>query len=106
MSDAIKHLNITRVIVAHRPETIATADRVFSLETLAYVAPARRFLGLNESSVNDRPSPLEADRTRASVGFTTADGAELARLRRENGLLQSERDAFKAAATLLANPPG
>ena len=28
---AIKHLNITRVIIAHRPSTIASADRVISL---------------------------------------------------------------------------
>ena len=32
VSEAIRHLNMTRVIVAHRPETIATADRVISLE--------------------------------------------------------------------------
>jgi ATP-binding cassette subfamily B protein RaxB len=32
VSEAIRHLKMTRVIVAHRPETIATADRVFSLE--------------------------------------------------------------------------
>lgn len=32
VSEAIRHLQITRVIVAHRPETIATADRVISLE--------------------------------------------------------------------------
>lgn len=33
VSDAIRHLNITRVIVAHRPETIATADRVITLDS-------------------------------------------------------------------------
>lgn len=32
VSDAIRHLRVTRVIVAHRPETIATADRVITLE--------------------------------------------------------------------------
>lgn len=34
VSDAIKHLQLTRVIIAHRPETIATADRVFILGQL------------------------------------------------------------------------
>jgi ATP-binding cassette subfamily B protein RaxB len=32
VSEAIRHLKVTRVIVAHRPETIATADRVFTLD--------------------------------------------------------------------------
>ena len=32
VSEAIRHLKMTRVIVAHRPETIASADRVISLE--------------------------------------------------------------------------
>jgi len=31
VSEAIRHLKLTRVIVAHRPETIASADRVFRL---------------------------------------------------------------------------
>ncbi|MBS0289153.1 MAG: peptidase domain-containing ABC transporter [Proteobacteria bacterium] len=29
VNQAIKHLNITRIIIAHRPETIRSADRVF-----------------------------------------------------------------------------
>ena len=31
INDAIKQLKVTRVIVAHRPETIAAADRVIVL---------------------------------------------------------------------------
>ncbi len=31
VNDAIRALNITRVIIAHRPETIASADRVIQL---------------------------------------------------------------------------
>jgi ATP-binding cassette subfamily B protein RaxB len=50
VNDAIRDLSITRIIVAHRPETIASADRVFSLETLTYVRPERPF----------RPSPQPA----------------------------------------------
>lgn len=33
VNDAIRSLKITRIIVAHRPETIASADRVFRLES-------------------------------------------------------------------------
>ncbi|AHL35477.1 ABC transporter [Pseudomonas brassicacearum] len=33
VNDAIRSLKITRVIVAHRPETIASADRVFILDS-------------------------------------------------------------------------
>lgn len=33
VNNAIRSLKITRVIVAHRPETIASADRVFILES-------------------------------------------------------------------------
>jgi ATP-binding cassette subfamily B protein RaxB len=32
VSTAIAHLNITRVIIAHRPETIKTADRLLLLQ--------------------------------------------------------------------------
>jgi ATP-binding cassette subfamily B protein RaxB len=50
VSEAIRHLNMTRLIVAHRPETIATADRVITLgpETdpvLTARARARRMAG-------------------------------------------------------------
>jgi ATP-binding cassette subfamily B protein RaxB len=31
VNDAIRALKITRVIIAHRPETIASADRVIKL---------------------------------------------------------------------------
>lgn len=32
VNTAVQHLNLTRIIVAHRPETIRTADRILSLE--------------------------------------------------------------------------
>ena len=38
VSDAIRHLKVTRVIVAHRPETIATADRVVTIGEVPRVA--------------------------------------------------------------------
>ena len=31
VNDAVKNLDITRIIIAHRPETIASADRVIEL---------------------------------------------------------------------------
>ena len=31
VSNAIKNLNITRIVIAHRPETIASVDRVIEL---------------------------------------------------------------------------
>lgn len=34
----IKALNITRVIIAHRPETIASADRVINLDDFKKVS--------------------------------------------------------------------
>jgi ATP-binding cassette, subfamily B, bacterial CvaB/MchF/RaxB len=33
INESLKQLNITRVIIAHRPDTIRAADRVFDLET-------------------------------------------------------------------------
>ena len=31
VNDAVKQLNITKIIIAHRPETIASADRVLTM---------------------------------------------------------------------------
>jgi len=33
INDAIKHMNITRIIIAHRPETIISADRIIQINT-------------------------------------------------------------------------
>jgi ATP-binding cassette subfamily B protein RaxB len=41
VSDAIRQLQLTRVIIAHRPETIASADRVFHLDGLMTVSTSR-----------------------------------------------------------------
>lgn len=40
VSEAIKKLNITRIIIAHRPETIRSADRVLTLQAGALVEVA------------------------------------------------------------------
>ncbi|MNE97737.1 Heterocyst differentiation ATP-binding protein HepA [compost metagenome] len=31
INDAIKHMNITRIMIAHRPETILSADRIIQI---------------------------------------------------------------------------
>ncbi len=49
VSEAVQRLKLTRVIVAHRPETIASADRVVTLEPAPDVKVTspdlRRFAG-------------------------------------------------------------
>ena len=42
VNDAIKSMNLTRIIVAHRPESIAVADRVVILERGKIAAPVAR----------------------------------------------------------------
>lgn len=41
VSEAIRRLGLTRIIVAHRPETIASADRVLVMDAGRLVAPER-----------------------------------------------------------------
>ena len=41
VSEAIKQLKLTRVIVAHRPETIASADRIFALGATAEIPESK-----------------------------------------------------------------
>jgi len=41
VSSAIRALQVTRIIVAHRPQTVATADRIATLEGGKIVRNAR-----------------------------------------------------------------
>jgi len=66
------------------------------------VAAAARDLGLTESSLRNWVEQARADRTRGKTGLTTAEREELARLRKENRVLQEERDILKKAAAFFA----
>jgi transposase len=66
------------------------------------VAGAARDLGLTESSLRNWVEQARADRTKGKTGLTTAEREELARLRKENRVLQEERDILKKAAAFFA----
>ncbi len=66
------------------------------------VASAARDLGLTESSLRNWVEQARADRTKGKTGLTTAEREELARLRKENRVLQEERDILKKAAAFFA----
>ena len=66
------------------------------------VAAAARDLGLTESSLRNWVEQARADRTKGKTGLTTAEREELARLRKENRVLQEERDILKKAAAFFA----
>ena len=50
---AIQHLQITRIVLAHRPETLASAQRVIDLSKLREPA--------NQPSAGQRPPPRDPD---------------------------------------------
>ena len=66
------------------------------------VAAVARDLGLTESSLRNWVEHARADRTKGKTGLTTAEREELARLRKENRVLQEERDILKKAAAFFA----
>ncbi|MEQ1729903.1 MAG: transposase [Vicinamibacterales bacterium] len=62
------------------------------------VGAAARDLDLTETALRDWVTRARADRTHGRTGLTTAEREELARLRKENRILQEERDILKKAA--------
>lgn len=66
------------------------------------VAAVARDLDLTESAVREWVKRAQADRTHGRTGLTTAEREELARLRKENRELRTEREILKKAAAFFA----
>ena len=66
------------------------------------VGAVARELDLTESALRLWVRQAQADRSKGRTGLTTAEREELARLRRENRILQEERDILKKAAAFFA----
>jgi transposase len=63
-------------------------------------------LDLTESALRGWVRRAQADRTKGRTGLTTAEREELARLRKENRELRTERDILKRAAAFFAKHRG
>lgn len=72
------------------------------LEEGQRVAAVARDLDLTETALRDWVKRAQADRTKGRTGLTTAEREELARLRKENRILQEEREILKKAAAFFA----
>ena len=59
-------------------------------------------LDLTESALRQWVERARADRSGGKTGLTTAEREELARLRKENRILQEEREILKKAAAFFA----
>ena len=66
------------------------------------IAGAARDLDLSETALGEWVRRARANRTQGRTGLTTAEREELARLRKENRILQEERDILKKAAAFFA----
>jgi transposase len=66
------------------------------------VAAVARDLDLTETALREWVKRTQADRTKGRTGLTTAEREELARLRKENRILQEEREILKKAAAFFA----
>jgi transposase len=66
------------------------------------VGAVARELDLTPSSLSKWVSQARADRSQGKTGLTTAEREELARLRKENRILQEEREILKKAAAFFA----
>ena len=66
------------------------------------VGAVARELDLSPSSLTTWVSRARADRSQGKTGLTTAEREELARLRKENRILQEEREILKKATAFFA----
>jgi transposase len=66
------------------------------------VGSVARDLDLTETALREWVNRARADRTKGKTGLTTAEREELTRLRRENRILQEEREILKKAAAFFA----
>ncbi len=66
------------------------------------VSAVARDMDLTETAVREWVKRARADRTRGRTGLTMAEREELARLRKENRELRTERDILKKAAAFFA----
>jgi transposase len=66
------------------------------------VGAVARDLDLTETALREWVKRAQADRTNGRTGLTTADREELARLRKENRELRTEREILKKAAAFFA----
>src|SRR3977135_4416207 len=72
------------------------------LEEGKTVGAVARDLDLTESSLRNWVEQARADRSKGRTGLTTAEREELARLRKENRIVQEEREILKKAAAFFA----
>jgi transposase len=66
------------------------------------VGAVARDLDLTETALREWVKRAQADRTHGRTGVTTGEREELARLRKENRELRTERDILKKAAAFFA----
>src|SRR5215207_8496352 len=66
------------------------------------VGAAARDLDLTETALRDWVKRARADRSHGRTGLTSAEREELTRLRKENRILQEEREILKKAAAFFA----
>ena len=72
------------------------------LEEGKSMAAVARELDLVPTALREWVERARADRTGGKTGLTTAEREELARLRKENRILQEEREILKKAAAFFA----
>jgi transposase len=68
------------------------------------VGSVARDLDLTETALREWVNRARADRTKGKTGLTTVEREELARLRRENRILQEEREILKNQSRALVRP--